>query len=151
MGVERMLRMSFLQQGYALADEALEDALYDRQALRAFVGLDLAAEAVPEATTLLGFRHLLERHGLTRRLLEEISVLLAERGVLLRKGTRVDATIIAAPSSTKNAATDGTPRCTSPRRATSGTLNRVHQATEMFSQPRIARPTAENPHCSAVP
>lgn len=103
MGVERMLRVYFLQQWYALADEALEDALYDSQALRAFAGIDLAADAVPDATTLLGFRHLLERQGLTKRLLEEVSTLLAERGVLLRAGTMVDATIIAAPSSTRNA------------------------------------------------
>lgn len=103
MGVEKMLRVYFLQQWYALADEALEDALYDSQALRAFAGIDLAVDAVPDATTLLGFRHLLERQGLTKRLLEEVSTLLAERGVLLREGTMVDATIIAAPSSTKNA------------------------------------------------
>ena len=103
MGVERMLRVYFLQQWYALADEALEDTLYESQALRAFAGIDLAADAVPDATTLLGFRHLLERQGLTKRLLEEVSTLLAERGVLLRAGTMVDATIIAAPSSTRNA------------------------------------------------
>ena len=103
MGVERMLRVYFLQQWYALADEALEDTLYDSQALRAFAGIDLTVDAVPDATTLLNFRHLLERHGLTKRLLEEVSTLLTERGVLLRAGTMVDATIIAAPSSTKNA------------------------------------------------
>ena len=103
MGVEKMLRVYFLQQWYALADQALEDALYDSQALRAFVGLDLAADAMPDATTLLGFRHRLERHGLTKRLLEEVATLLTESGVLLREGTMVDATIIAAPSSTKNA------------------------------------------------
>ncbi len=68
LGVEKMLRMYFLQQWYALADEALEDTLYDSQALRTFVGIDLGGgEAVPDATTLLHFRHLLERHALTRR------------------------------------------------------------------------------------
>src|SRR5438477_12842428 len=60
-GIERMLRLYFLQQWYALADEALEDALYDSQALRSFAGIDLGSEAVPDATTLLKFRHLLER------------------------------------------------------------------------------------------
>ena len=103
MGVEKMLRVYFLQQWYALADEALEDALYDSQALRAFAGIELNSDAVPDATTLLGFRHLLERHGLTKLILAEVSAMLTERGVLLREGTIVDATIIAAPSSTKNA------------------------------------------------
>lgn len=95
-----MLRMYFLQQWYALADEALEDALYDSQAMRGFVGSDL----VPDATTLLKFRHLLERHQLTQRIFEEVNALLRERGVLLREGTIVDATIMAAPPSTKNRA-----------------------------------------------
>ena len=66
-GIERMLRIYFLQQWYGLADEALEDALYDSQAMRSFAGIDLCVEAVPDATTLLKFRHLLEEHDLTRR------------------------------------------------------------------------------------
>ena len=103
MGVEKMLRMYFLQQWYSLADEALEDALYDSQALRTFVGIDLGGgEAVPDATTLLYFRHLLERQELTQAIFVEVNALLSERGILLREGTLVDATIIAAPSSTKN-------------------------------------------------
>jgi IS5 family transposase len=101
-GLERMLRIYFLQQWYGLADEALEDALYDSQALRAFAGIDLSAQGVPDATTLLGFRHLLEANNLTQALLAEVNAMLSERGVLLREGTIVDATIIAAPSSTKN-------------------------------------------------
>ncbi len=102
MGVEKMLRMYFLQLWYALADEALEDALYDSQALRSFVGIDLGVDAVPDATTLLKFRHLLEAHELTKAIFGEINALLSERGILMREGTIVDATIIAAPSSTKN-------------------------------------------------
>ena len=102
-GLERMLRLYFLQQWYALADEALEDALYDSQALRTFAGIELSVEAVPDATTLLKFRHLLEAHDLTRQLFSEVSALLSERQLLMREGTIVDATIIAAPSSTKNA------------------------------------------------
>jgi IS5 family transposase len=102
-GVRRMLRMYCLQQWYGLADEALEDALYDSQALRDFVGIDLSRESVPDATTLLKFRRLLLEHDLTRALFEEINAHLAERGLLMRAGTIVDATIIAAPSSTKNA------------------------------------------------
>jgi transposase, IS5 family len=101
-GLERMLRIYFVQQWYGLADEALEDALYDSQALRGFVGVDLAVESVPDATTLLNFRHWLERHELTRALFDEIGAMLEERGLLMRQGTIVDATIIAAPSSTKN-------------------------------------------------
>jgi IS5 family transposase len=101
-GLERMLRVYFVQQWYGLADEALEDALYDSQALRGFAGIDLAVERVPDATTILIFRHWLERHELTKVLFDEIGALLEERGLLMRQGTIVDATIIAAPSSTKN-------------------------------------------------
>jgi IS5 family transposase len=110
MGVERMLRIYFLQQWYALADEALEDALYDSQALRSFAGIDLGVEGVPDATTLLKFRHLLEAHDLTRRIFEEVNALLSERSLLMREGTIVDATIIAAPSSTKNARQERDPQ-----------------------------------------
>jgi IS5 family transposase len=101
-GVPRMLRMYFLQQWFGLADEGVEDAIYDSQAMREFVGIDLARESVPDATTLLKFRRLLEEHDLTAKLFEGINAHLAERGLLLREGTMVDATIIAAPPSTKN-------------------------------------------------
>lgn len=101
-GVERMLRMYFLQQWYSLSDEGLEDALYDRQAMREFVGADLSREQVPDATTLLKFRRLLEQHELTKAIFEKVNAHLGERGLLMREGTLVDATIIAAPSSTKN-------------------------------------------------
>ena len=97
-----MLRLYFLQQWYGLADEALEDALYDSQALRGFAGIDLAVTAVPDATTVMNFRHWLEQHDLTRALFDEIGAMLEERGLLMRQGTIVDATIIAAPPSTKN-------------------------------------------------
>ena len=105
LGIERMLRVYFLQQWYALADAALEDTLYDSRSRRAFVGGDL----VPDATTLLKFRHLLERHDLSRRLFAEVNALLAERGAFLREGTIVDATIIAAAPSTKNKARERDP------------------------------------------
>jgi transposase, IS5 family len=103
-GLERMLRIYFLQQWYALADEALEDAIYDSQAMRDFVGIDLAIESVPDATTLLRFRHLLEKHALTQRIFEEINAHLAEKGLFMREGTIIDATIVAAAPSTKNKA-----------------------------------------------
>jgi IS5 family transposase len=101
-GLERMLRMYFVQQWYGLADEAVEDAIYDSQALRNFMGIDLSRQSVPDATTLMGFRHLLEANDLTRAMLVEVNVMLMERGLLLTKGTLVDATLIGAPSSTKN-------------------------------------------------
>src|SRR3954454_22614244 len=101
-GLERMLRIYFLQQWYGLADEAMEDALYDSQALRGFAGTDLTVAAVPDATTIMNFRHWLEHHELSQALFAEVSAMLEERGLLMRQGTIVDATIIAAPSSTKN-------------------------------------------------
>lgn len=94
--------MYCLQQWYGLADEALEDALYDSQALRDFVGIDLSRESVPDATTLLEFRRLLLDNDLTKALFDEINAHLAEQGLLMCAGTIVAATIIAAPSSTKN-------------------------------------------------
>lgn len=101
-GIERMLRIYFLQQWYTLADEALEDAIYDSQALRTFAGIDLSLEDVPDATTLLKFRHLLEKHELTKTILSEVVAYLEEKNLMMREGTIVDATIIGAPSSTKN-------------------------------------------------
>jgi transposase, IS5 family len=103
-GLERMLRLYIVQQCFALSDEGIEDAVYDSQAIRSFVRIDLSRENAPDATTVLHFRHLLEAHGLTRRVFETIKEHLAEKGLLLKEGTIVDATIIAAPSSTKNAA-----------------------------------------------
>ena len=103
-GLERMLRVYFLQQWYGLADEALEDARYDSHALPSFARIDLAAEGVPDATTRLKFRRRLETHDLGQGLFAAINADLAARGLLLREGTLVDATLIAAPSSTKNQA-----------------------------------------------
>lgn len=101
-GLERMLRMYIAQQCFGLSDEGTEDALYDSQAIRGFVGIDLNREAAPDATTLLKFRRLLEEHKLTERIFAAINVHLADKGLMLKEGTVVDATIIAAPSSTKN-------------------------------------------------
>jgi transposase, IS5 family len=102
-GLERMLRIHLLQHWFNLADVACEEALYDSAALRSFVGIDLGREPVPDATTILKFRHLLERHALGQAIFAEVGRILVERGLKFSAGTIVDATIIAAPSSTKNA------------------------------------------------
>ena len=102
-GLERMLRMYFVQHWFNLADAACEDALLDSTALRRFVGIDLGRERVPDATTLLKFRRLLEQHDLGEDLFAQVGQVLQSRGLKLGTGTIVDATIIGAPSSTKNA------------------------------------------------
>jgi transposase, IS5 family len=102
-GLQRMLRIHLLQHWFNLADEAMEEALYDSAALRRFVGIDLGREPVPDATSLLRFRHLLEKHHLGEAIFAEVGRLLQARGLKLSGGTIVDATLIAAPSSTKNA------------------------------------------------
>ena len=102
LGLARMLRMYVAQQCFGLSDEGIEDALYDSHAIRRFVGIDLAREAAPDATTLLKFRRLIETHDLSRVIFATIRDHLAREGLLLREGTIVDATLIAAPPSTKN-------------------------------------------------
>lgn len=101
-GLERMLRMYFLQQWFNLADPAVEEALYDSNAMRHFVGIDLGREPVPDETTVCKFRHLLERHGLGAKIFARVNAYLASRGMKIGTGTIVDATLIEAPSSTKN-------------------------------------------------
>jgi IS5 family transposase len=101
-GLERMLRMYFVQHWFNLADAACEDALLDSTALRRFVGIDLGRERVPDATTLLKFRRLLERHKLGEALFAKVGEVLQAHGMKVGTGTIVDATIIGAPSSTKN-------------------------------------------------
>ena len=100
--LETMLRIYFMQQWYALSDPAMEDALYEIESMRRFAGLELADDAMPDETTILKFRHLLEKHGLTAKMMNIINDSLAARGLLLKGGTMADATIIHAPPSTKN-------------------------------------------------
>ena len=102
-GLQRMLRMYFIQHWFNLADEAYEEALLDSTALRRLVGIDLGRERVPDGTTLLKFRRLLERHQLGEKLFAAVGQVLQARGLKVGTGTIVDATIIGAPSSTKNA------------------------------------------------
>jgi len=101
-GLERMLRIHFLQHWFNLSDPAVEEALYDSRAMRRFVGIDLGREPVPDETTVCNFRHLLEAHNLGDRLFALIGDYLQENGLQVSTGTIVDATIIDAPSSTKN-------------------------------------------------
>ena len=101
--VERMLRIYFLQQWFNPSDPAVEEALYDSLAMRDFVGIDLGREPVPDETTVCRFRHLLETHDLGRQLFDAVHRHLTAEGLKVATGTIVDATIISAPSSTKNA------------------------------------------------
>jgi transposase, IS5 family len=102
MGLAIMLRLYFVQHWFALSDPAAEDALYDSAALRRFVGIDLGRAPAPDETTILNFRHLLEAHDLCGQMLDTVNLFLASRGIRISTGTIVDATIIPAPSSTKN-------------------------------------------------
>jgi transposase, IS5 family len=101
--LERMLRIYFLQQWFNLGDPAVEEALYDSASMRAFAGIDLGSEPVPDETTVCKFRHLLERNHLGTRIFQEVGRYLQSQGLRVSSGTIVDATIISAPSSTKNA------------------------------------------------
>ena len=101
-GLERMLRIHFLQSWFNLSDPGAEEALYDMESLRRFVGIDLGNEPVPDETTICKFRHLLEAHGLGEQIFQEVNAHLEEKGLRLSEGTIMDATIINAPSSTKN-------------------------------------------------
>src|ERR1700733_8453394 len=114
LGLEKMLRIYFLQQWFNLSDPQAEDAIYDSESMRRFARIELGDEAVPDETTILRFRHLLEQHGLTEAIFNSITGLLEERRLLLRAGTIVDATIIAAPSSTKKASATRDPEMKQP-------------------------------------
>lgn len=104
LGLEKMLRIYFVQQWFDLSDPAAEDAIYDSESIRRFVGVELGEDRIPDESTILRFRHLLEKHDLTEAIFGEIRSLLEEKRLLLKAGTIVDATIISAPSSTKNKA-----------------------------------------------
>lgn len=101
-GIERMLRIHFLQHWFNLSDPAAEEALYDSRAMRIFVGIDLGEEPVPDETTICKFRHLMEKHNLGDHLFHLVNEYLNENGIKIARGTIVDASIINAPSSTKN-------------------------------------------------
>ena len=108
-GIERMLRIYFLQHWFNLSDPGAEEALYDSAAMRRFVGIDLGREPVPDETTMCKFRHLMEKHNLGDELFHLVNEYLRESGLHVSRGTIVDATIISAPSSTKNSKNERDP------------------------------------------
>src|SRR5512132_1381757 len=110
LGLEKMLRIYFLQQWFNLSDPQAEDAIYDSEAMRRFARVELGDDVVPDETTILRFRHLLEQHRLTAAIFDAVKELLTAKRLLLQSGTIVDATIIAAPSPTKHAAQARDPR-----------------------------------------
>jgi len=116
MPLETMLRVYFLQNWYALSDPMAEETLYDSEAMRRFAGVELGDDRIPDETTILNFRHLLERYRLTEAIFAEVSAHLADKGITLRSGTLVDATIIDAPSSTKNKAKARDPEMSSTKK-----------------------------------
>jgi IS5 family transposase len=101
--LEQMLRIHFMQHWFNLSDPAMEDSLYDSESMRRFARIELADDAVPDETTILRFRHLLEKNALSQQIFAKVSALLDNKRLLLKSGTIVDATIIEAPPSTKNA------------------------------------------------
>ncbi len=107
--LQTMLRIHFMQQWHNMSDPAMEEAFNDSTAMRKFAGLSLTHGAIPDETTILNFRHLPERNGLTQQILLAVNAYLGEKGLLLRHGSIVDATIIDAPSSTKNGAGERDP------------------------------------------
>ncbi len=119
-GLAIMLRVYFVQQWFNLSDPGVEEALYESPVLRRFTGVDLGRAAAPDETTVCRFRHLLEAHALGGAMLGCVNHHLAAHGIRIATGTIVDATIIAAPSSTKTARASAIRRCTRPKRATSG-------------------------------
>lgn len=131
MPLETMLRIYCLQQWFDLSDPAAEDALYDSESMRRFVGVELSDEALPDETTILRFRRLLETHRLTEQLFALVQGLLEAKGLLLKTGTIADATIISAPSSTKNGTETRDPEMKSTKKGNRWYFGmRVHTGTD---------------------
>ena len=151
LGLEKMLRIYFLQQWFNLSDPAMEDALYDIESLRRFAGIELGHDEVPDESTILNFRHLLERHGLTRKLFARVTAHLEENGLLLRHGTIVDATIVTAPRSTKNATGGHDPEMSSTRKGTDWFFGmKLHVGTDERGVAHSAVVTTAKVHDSQV-
>ena len=121
-GIQRMLRIHFLQHWFELSDPGAEEALYDSRAMRQFVGIDLGKEPVPDETTILNFRHLMERYNLGDEMFRLVNVYLAENGLKVNRGTIVDATIIDAPHRRRTKTRLVIPICTRHAKGINGTL-----------------------------
>ena len=116
-----MLRIHLLQQWYDLSDPAMEDALIEVPTMRRFAGIDLISDRIPDETTILAFRHLLEKHDLGEQIFEAVKAHLKANGMAMKQGTIIDATLIAAPSSTKNEKKERDPEMHQTKKGTSGT------------------------------
>ncbi len=151
LGLGKMLRIYFLQQWFNLSDPAMEDALYDIESLRRFAGIELGQDEVPDETTILNFRHLLERHGLTKKLFGKVTAHLEQQGLLLRQGTIVDATIVTASRSTKNASRAADPEMSSTRKGTDWFFGmKMHVGTDPRGVAHSALATTGRVHDSQV-
>ena len=151
LGLEKMLRIYFLQQWFNLSDPAMEDALYDIESLRRFSGIELGQDEVPDETTILNFRHLLERHNLTKKLFAQVRAHLAQKKLLLRQGTIVDATIVSAPRSKKNVPQQPDPEMSSTRKGTEWFFGmKLHVGTDTRGLAHTAIVTTAKVHDSQV-
>jgi len=153
MPLETMLRIYFLQQWFNLSDPAAEDSLYDIESMRRFCGIELGDEAVPDETTILNFRRLLEQHRLTETIFKEVKRLLSDKRLLLKSGTLVDATIISAPSSTKNKDKARDPEMTQTRKGNQWYFGmKVHIGTDRKGVVHtVATTTAKEPDIHQLP
>jgi IS5 family transposase len=144
--LETMLRIHCMQHWYNLSDGAMEDALYEIASMRLFARLSLDS-ALPDRTTIMNFRHLLEQHQLARQLFKTINRWLAEAGVMMTQGTLVDATIIEAPSSTKNNEQQRDPEMHQTKKG-----NQWHfgMKAHIVSMPRVADPTTSPPRPTSM-
>src|SRR6266850_8491255 len=132
LGLEKMLRIYCVQQWFNLSDPQAEDTIYDSESMRRFVRVELGDDVIPDETTILRFRHLLERHRLTEAMFAAVKDLLEEKRLLLKSGTIVDATIIAAPSSTKNATQTRAPEMKQTRKGKSWHFGmKLHVGTDL--------------------
>jgi IS5 family transposase len=144
-----MLRIYFLQQWFNLSDPAMEDMLYDSESLRRFAGIELGQDEVPDESTILQFRHLLEKHQLPKKLFAVVTTHLTEKKLLLRAGTIVDATIVSAPRSKKNAAKQLDPEMSSTRKGTDWFFGmKLHVGTDTRGVVHTATVTTAKVHDS---
>ena len=140
-GLEIMLRVYFLQQWFNLSDPGAEDALYESAVLRRFAGIDLGRAPAPDETTILNFRHLLEEHELCGQMLDAVNHYLESRGIRIATGTIVDATIIHAPSSTKNSSGERDPEMHQTKKGNQWCVSRTRaQARDAVSKMGVGLP-----------